>query len=99
MAPAAEQTSLSSEGPTLGSEHSQFSEHRDPAVCGSCHLHPAPGRNRTWTKALPFLLYRFLSASLTGAGSESGFPGRGAAGSWDLPLPCFVGDTCMLSLD
>lgn len=56
MAPAAEQARLPWEGPTLGSQHSQFSEHRDPADCGSCRFHPAPGRNCTWTKALSFLL-------------------------------------------
>lgn len=65
MAPAAEQARLPWEGPTLGSQHSQFSEHRDPADCRSCRFHPVPGRNCTWTKALPFLLCRFLSVSLT----------------------------------
>lgn len=65
MAPAAEQVHLPLEGPTLGSEHSQLSEHRDPADCRSCHFHPVPGRNCMWTKALPFLLCRFLSVSLT----------------------------------
>lgn len=38
MAPAAEQARLPWEGPTLGSQHSQFSEHRDPADCRSCRF-------------------------------------------------------------